>query len=120
VFFHPFYGATRSVSRDFDQDGDIDIALLSTFPDYDTRPVQSFVYLENKNSSNFSFEPFGLPKDISGKWFLMDAGDVDSDGDEDIILTSFTYSFTPLPEHLSKNWRESVVDMVILENGLIK
>ena len=118
AFFYPFYGATRSVSRDFDQDGDVDIALISTFPDYNTRPEQSFVYLENKNSADFSFEAFNLPKDISGRWFLMDAGDIDSDGDEDIVLTCFTYSFTPLPEDLSKNWRESDFDMVILENGI--
>lgn len=118
AFVYPFYGATRSVSRDFDQDGDIDIALVSTFPDYSTRPEQSFVFLENKNSGDFSFEPYSLPEDISGRWFLMDAGDFDSDGDEDIVLTCFTYSFTPLPEDLSKSWRESDFDMVILENGL--
>lgn len=120
AFFYPFYGATRSVSRDFDQDGDIDIALISTFPDYDIRPEQSFVYLENKSSSDFSFEPYSLPEDISGRWFLMDAGDVDSDGDEDIVLTCFTYSFSTLPEDLSKKWRDSDFDMVILENGVIE
>jgi len=120
AFFYPFDGATRSVSRDFDKDGDIDIALISTFPDYNTRPEQSFVFLENKNSPIFSFEPYGLPQDISGRWFLMDAGDVDNDGDEDIILSCFTYSFTPLPEDLSKSWQESEFDMLILENDLIK
>ncbi len=120
AFFYAFYGATRSISRDFDQDGDVDIVLISTFPDYSTSPEQSFVYLENKNSSDFSFERYHLPNDISGRWFLMDAGDIDSDGDEDIILTCFTYSFTPLPEQLAKSWRESAFDMVILENGLIK
>lgn len=119
AFFYPMYGATRSVSRDFDKDGDIDIALISTFPDYDARPEKSFVYLENKNSSDFSFEPHSLPESVSGRWFLMDAGDVDKDGDEDIILTCFTYAFTPVPEDLSKKWRESDVDMVILKNGLI-
>ncbi|HZJ21125.1 MAG TPA: hypothetical protein VFD35_12340, partial [Pricia sp.] len=101
-------------------DGDIDIALISTFPDYDIRPEQSFVYLENKSSSDFSFEPYSLPEDISGRWFLMDAGDVDSDGDEDIVLTCFTYSFSTLPEDLSKKWRDSDFDMVILENGVIE
>ncbi|HEA21417.1 hypothetical protein LCGC14_1010290 [marine sediment metagenome] len=118
AFFYPFHGATRSVSRDFDQDGDIDIALISTFPDYSKRPEQSFIYLENKNSSDFNFQSYRLPENISGRWFLMDAGDVDSDGDEDIVLTCFTYSFTPLPEDLSTEWRESDVDMVILKNSL--
>ncbi|HET8737562.1 MAG TPA: FG-GAP-like repeat-containing protein [Pricia sp.] len=119
AFFYPFYGATRSVSRDFDQDGDIDIALISTFPDYGSRPVQSFVFLENTNSSKFSFEPLGLPKGLSGRWFLMDAGDVDSDGDEDLILTCFTYSFTPLPRDLARTWQKSDFDVVILENRLL-
>lgn len=116
AFFYPFYGATRSVSRDFDQDGDIDIALISTFPDYDAQPEQSFVYLKNTGIQDFRFEPFSLPEDISGRWFLMDAGDFDLDGDEDILLTCFTYSFTPLPEGLQQSWRASDFDMVVLEN----
>ncbi len=95
------------------------MALISTFPDYDVRPERSsFVYLENKNSSDFSFEPYVLPENISGRWFLMDAGDVDSDVDEDIVLICFTYSFTSLPKDLSKSWKESNVDMVILKNKL--
>jgi len=119
AFFYPFYGATRSVSRDFDQDGDFDIALVSTFPDYEDHPEKTFVYLENKNSTNFSFEAFGLPTDISGRWFLLDAGDFDNDGDDDIVLTCFTYSFNPLPDDLKVQWNDSDFDMVIFENDLL-
>lgn len=117
TFFYPFYGATRSVSRDFDGDGDIDIAVVSTFPNYEERPEKSFVYLENKNRTTFDFESFTLPAGVSGRWFLMDVGDVDGDRDEDIILTNFTYSFNALPEDLAKAWNTSDVDMVILENS---
>ncbi|MDT7830161.1 VCBS repeat-containing protein [Pricia sp. S334] len=120
TFFYPFYGASRSVSRDFDQDGDIDIALISTFPDYGKRPVQSFVYLENKNEDSFQFEPQGLPTTISGRWFLMGAGDVDNDGDEDIVISCFTYSFSPVPVDLKQRWGESDFDMLILENVLLE
>ena len=119
VFFYPFHGATRSVSRDFDQDGDVDIAIVSTFPDYSRQPEKSFIYLENKNKDTFDFEAYSLPNNLSGRWFLMDGGDVNGDGDEDIILTCFTYSFTPLPEGLLEKWKQSDFDIVILENKLV-
>lgn len=117
-YFYSLNGATRSVARDFDQDGDIDIGLLSTFPDYDNKPGFSFVYLENRNAQEFAFSPYTFKGSTWGRWLLMDAGDVDNDGDEDIILSSFTYAFTPVPKDLSKLWKEKNVDMMLLENKL--
>jgi len=118
AYFYPLNGATRLIARDFDQDGDVDFGLLSTFPDYEKHPEFSFVYLENENASAFNFKPYTFKDSNTGRWFLMDAGDVDNDGDEDIILSSFTYIFTPVPAHLSKLWNEKNVDIMILENTL--
>lgn len=117
-FFYPMYGATRSETFDYDGDGDLDIALVSTFPDYGDRPVKSFVYLENTGGDGFDFTERILPEQIDGKWFLMKAADVDADGDQDIILSTFTYYFTPIPKDLSQKWSESLTDLMVLENTL--
>ena len=117
-YFYPLNGATRCIARDFDQDGDVDVALLSTFPNYEDAPQLSFVYLENQDAEGFKFETRVLDNPNIGRWFLLDAGDVDNDGDEDIILSSFTYTFTPVPKRLSALWAESDIDLLLLENTL--
>ncbi len=117
-YFYSFNGATRFVANDFDQDGDLDFGLLSTFPDYNPNPLSSFVFLENRDSQKFEFSPYTFKSSDTGRWFLMDSGDIDNDGDEDIILSSFSLSFTPVPEHWAKLWKEKDVDIMILENML--
>ncbi|WP_396638194.1 FG-GAP-like repeat-containing protein [Maribacter sp. R77961] len=117
-FFYPLNGATRLVSNDFDNDGDIDIALLATFPDYENKPKSSFVYLENLDAKTFQFQDFTFEDANKGRWLLMDSGDIDKDGDEDIILSAFTYGFTPVPEYLADIWDDSDTDIMILENNL--
>ena len=111
-------GATRMLARDFDQDGDMDFGLISTFPDYENSPELTFVYLENVNAKEFEFSTKILENPHAGRWFLMDSADIDADGDEDIVLSSFTYVFTPVPDTLSKRWAESNVDILVLENKL--
>ena len=117
-FFFPLFGATRLVGGDFDKDGDLDFGLLSSFPDYENGPEYSFVYLENVDPANFGFKSYGLDKPLQGRWLLMDSGDIDHDGDTDIVLSSFTYYFTPVPNELHKKWSQSDVDLLVLENKL--
>ena len=116
--FHALNGATRLVARDFDQDGDIDVGVLSTFPDYENYPEFSFVYLENSDAKTFKFKEYTFKDSNVGRWFLLDAGDVDNDGDEDIVLSSFTYVFTPVPAKFTTLWNEKNVDIMVLENKL--
>lgn len=117
-YFYPLNGATRLVTEDFDADGDIDIALLATFPDYENKPKSSFVYLENLDSTTFAFQDFTFKDANLGRWLLMDSGDFDQDGDTDIVLSSFTYGFTPVPEYLADIWDSTSTDILILENTL--
>ncbi len=119
-FFYPLNGATRVVASDFDTDGDIDFGLLSTFPDYEKAPERSFVFLENTGSSDYLFEAYTFTDSKKGKWFLMDKGDLDQDGDEDIILSGFALPFIPAPEYLETYWREQRVDLILLDNQKIK
>eukprot|EP01093_Parvamoeba_rugata_P003892 TRINITY_DN1532_c0_g1_i2.p1 TRINITY_DN1532_c0_g1~~TRINITY_DN1532_c0_g1_i2.p1 ORF type:complete len:303 (-),score=61.73 TRINITY_DN1532_c0_g1_i2:1023-1931(-) len=118
TYFHPLNGATRVTANDFDQDGDIDFALLATFPNYYEHPEFNFVYLENTESSTYTFNQNHFEDTKMARWFLIDAADIDGDGDEDIVLSALTYSFTPVPEYLEEAWSESYTDLLILENKL--
>ena len=111
-------GATRLVASDFDQDGDIDFGIVSTFPDFKKQPEDSFVYLENTDAMGYKFKPYTFMDSQIGRWFLMDTADVDFDGDVDIILSSFTYNYTDIPDELSKLWDENNVDIMVLKNKL--
>ena len=117
TFFYPLQGATRVVAEDFDQDGDMDFALLSTFPDY-KNDTSTFVYLENSNSTQYQFVAQTFEENKIGRWFLMDSGDVDNDGDTDIVISAFTLAFTPLPPELVGKWKEHDADLIILLNQL--
>ncbi len=116
AFFYQLNGATRLSAADFDEDNDIDIALISTFPDYDNLPEMAFIYLENQG--DFNFEEQIIDEVNLGRWFLMDKGDIDQDGDIDLMISSFSYVFSPVPSEFQQGWQESGVDMLVLENKL--
>jgi hypothetical protein len=92
-YFFPMDGCYKAVARDFDGDGDLDIAAISFFPDLKHQPEEGFVYLENKGG--FDFQPYSLPETQRGKWLTMDVGDIDGDGKPDIVLGNFSL-FAPV------------------------
>ena len=116
AFFFPMYGATQTVTRDFDQDGDLDIAAIAQFPDFAQHPNQSFVYLEN--TGGLTFKPQTFPMANRGRWLLIDAGDIDQDGDDDILLGSFYRSADPKYAKLMDFWRKPGSGIMLLENTL--
>lgn len=116
AFFFPLNGAFKAVARDFDGDGDLDIAAISFFPDYESKPTESFVYLENQGGLRFN--PSTFRECISGRWLTMDAGDIDGDGDIDIVLGSHIYGPTEVPEFLMRDWETIGPSVVILRNKL--
>ncbi|HWY36556.1 MAG TPA: VCBS repeat-containing protein, partial [Nitrosopumilaceae archaeon] len=100
-YFFPINGCYKAIARDFDGDGDLDIAAISFFADYARQPEEGFVYLENKG--NFEFQPFTLPEAKSGRWLTMDAADLDGDGKIDIVLGNF--SIGPSFIKSATNWK---------------
>lgn len=87
-FFFPINGCYKAMARDFDGDGDLDLATISFFADYAMQPEEGFVYLENKG--DLKFTPYTVPEAAAGRWLTMDAGDVDGDGRIDLVLGNFS------------------------------
>jgi len=119
-WFFPLNGAYKAVADDFDRDGDLDIAAISYFPDYQKSPEESFVYLENRGG--WTFDAFSFPECTLGRWITMDAGDLDGDGDSDIVLGSLILGPTtvPIPDSVQAGWKTNGPAILMLENLQVK
>lgn len=116
VFLYPLNGAFKAVARDFDGDGDLDIAVISFYPDYENSPQESFVYLENFGNLRYRARTFR--ECIAGRWIVMDVGDLDGDGDLDLVLGSYIHGPTDVPDFLMRDWQKVGPSVVILRNRL--
>lgn len=113
-YFFPIHGCFKAMARDFDKDGDLDIAAISFFADYARQPEEGFVYLQNRGS--FNFEPHTAPATESGRWLTMDAGDIDGDGKTDIILGNF--SIRPADVRPTADWKKGPPFIVLRNTAL--
>ena len=116
-YFYQLNGAYKAMVRDYDLDGDPDIAAISFFSDYARYPEESFIYLKNKG--NLKFEDYSFPEAPKGRWMVMDAGDMDADGDIDLVLGSFVH-FLPLGDKtgLGEKWVKDGPSVIVLENTI--
>lgn len=113
-YFYPLNGCYKAIAKDYDNDGDLDIATISYFADYQDQPEEGFVYLQN--NGNFDFKPFSLPITQKGRWLTMDAGDYDHDGKIDLILGNF--SVAPSFIKSKVDWKKGPAFMVLKNTGI--
>ncbi|MBO9615991.1 MAG: VCBS repeat-containing protein [Dyadobacter sp.] len=112
AWFFPLYGASKAVARDFDLDGDIDIAATAFYSDL-ANPAHSFIYLSNEGKMNF--KAFSTPMAAAGKWLTMEAADFDQDGDTDIVLGSYFHTIGEMTKLISRG-QLSFPQLLVLTN----
>jgi len=103
-------GAYKVIPMDFDLDGDTDIVTISMFPDVFNRPKEGFIFYENDGKTLI---PKTLPIEHLGRWNVIDAGDLDGDGDIDIVLGS--HPVAPFPSGFDQEWKNNT-GLLILRN----
>lgn len=112
AYFFDFPGAQKAIARDFDQDGDLDIAAISFFPDFNNNPSHGFVYLEKQPTG---YTPFITHAAAWGRWLDIEAFDYGNDGDLDLILGAMNFPDLVPPELLSL-WNQRNAPLLLLEN----
>jgi hypothetical protein len=112
-WFYPMHGAFQTVVKDFDQDGDKDIAAISFFPEYkESRAVENFLYFENVE---MKFRSYSTPLSSSARWITMEVADFDHDNDDDIILGALNFN-RQIPHGVYRYVKEKNVSLLVLEN----
>ncbi|WP_234571517.1 FG-GAP repeat domain-containing protein [Rhodohalobacter sp. 614A] len=113
-WFYPVNGAYDAKARDFDLDGDLDIALISFFADYEKSPEEGFLFF--KNEGDFSFRPYHHPAAKLGRWQTMDVADWTGNGRDDILLGNFSRGPSLVADSVQKRWEKSP-HILLLENN---
>jgi FG-GAP-like repeat len=112
--FLPLFGTSKAVARDFDKDGDLDIAAIAFYTELD-QPEHNFLYFEN--NGNWNFKAYSTPEAAQGKWLTMETGDFDKDGDEDIVLGSYFHTVGEMTQLMFRGIA-TFPQLLVLKNNL--
>lgn len=105
TWFYPLYGASGVEMGDFDQDGRQEIAVISFFGNPKEAGAQQFLYFKQDKAGKF--HPHGLGEKLIGSYMTLTKGDLDLDGDLDLVLGA--YFSDELYQPPFRPWRPFVV-----------
>lgn len=115
-FFYQINGCTKAIAEDFDKDGDLDIATIAFYADFENKPGEAFMYFEQ--TSPMKFKTYSPPVEKYGRWRTMEVADYDNDGDKDIILGNMTRDVY-IEKKRSAIWDQHI-PFILLENKTSK
>ncbi len=111
--FIPMPGASKVLAADFNQDQLTDIVAISYFPDYHSKSLAGLVFFKNLGQGRFG--AYSLPMGDSANWLLMEKGDLDADGDLDLVLGAGSINNT-VPKYQKIAWEKQGIGLLVLEN----
>ncbi|MEZ5041567.1 MAG: VCBS repeat-containing protein [Saprospiraceae bacterium] len=118
-WFYPQEGTYKAMARDFDEDGDQDIVSIAFYAYHAGNPQEGFLYLENKGNRDKepNFKTYSFPQAAAASWLVMDVGDLDQDGDLDVILgANSAFLGDEKVLELLLEWQERGGAVMVLEN----
>lgn len=111
---YDWYGTTQARFVHANEDSNIDVIACSYFPVSDDNSIRLFI---NESQEEYPhFEILGFSESKLGRWMTMDKGDVDQDGDDDIIFGSFVEGPTSIDSGKTQFMLDQSVDALFFEN----
>ena len=116
VYFHPLPGAIACEIADFNGDQKLDIAAVSSLPDWRVeKPISTLMMLQ---SEDLQFESTTIAETRGTQWTSMTSADIDQDGDIDLVL-GMLHIVPDIPAESLKNFRSATAKqpaVMVLEN----